>query len=82
MFPIRVGQGTDPRSYLGMIGLLRSDDVRARLRRYRQRMRAADGSAGGRWHSCLVADLWLTGALMIAAELEVVLGDSERSAPR
>jgi signal transduction histidine kinase len=37
-------------------------------------MRAADGSAGGRWHSSLVGDLCLTVALLIAAELEVVLG--------
>jgi signal transduction histidine kinase len=36
-------------------------------------MRAADGSAGGRWHSSLVGDLCLTVALLIGAELEVVL---------
>jgi signal transduction histidine kinase len=37
-------------------------------------MRAADGSAGGRWHSSLVGDLCLTASVLIAAELEVVLG--------
>jgi signal transduction histidine kinase len=57
-----------------MIGSLQSDDAGGLLRRYGQRMRAADGSAGGRWHSSLVADLCLTAALLIAVELEVVLG--------
>ncbi|HEX6618822.1 MAG TPA: hypothetical protein VF024_04145, partial [Solirubrobacteraceae bacterium] len=57
-----------------MIGLLQFDDVRAWLRRYGQRMRAADGIAGGRWHSSLIGDLCLTAALLIAAELELVLG--------
>ena len=37
-------------------------------------MRAVDGSARGRWHSCLGVDLCLTAALLIGAELEVVLG--------
>jgi signal transduction histidine kinase len=37
-------------------------------------MPAVHGSGGGRWHSCLVVDLCLTAALLIAAELEVVVG--------
>jgi signal transduction histidine kinase len=57
-----------------MIDPRQSDDVCGRLRRYGQRMRAANRSAGGRWHAALVEDLGLTAALLIAAELEVVLG--------
>jgi signal transduction histidine kinase len=37
-------------------------------------MRAADGIPGGRWQLSPVADLCLTTALLVAAELEVVLG--------
>jgi signal transduction histidine kinase len=37
-------------------------------------MRFARGSAAGRWRSSVVEDVCLTAALLVAAELEVVLG--------